>query len=61
MTWTWSDSILLCHHPLDYDKVESNSSYFTLFRIAVISNDCGFIEPVLNTVSLHQVIIDSRN
>ena len=25
------------------------------FRISVISNDCGFIEPVLNTVSLHQV------
>ena len=30
------------------------------FRISVISNDCGFIEPVLNTVSLHQVKKNSK-
>lgn len=31
-----------------------------MFRISVISNDCGFIEPVLNTVSLHQVKKNSK-
>lgn len=26
----------------------------------MISNDCGFIEPILNTVSLHQVKKNSK-
>ena len=30
------------------------------FRISVISNDCGFIEPILNTVSLHQIKKNSK-
>jgi len=34
--------------------------YVRPYKISVISNDCGFIEPVLNTVSLHQVKKNSK-
>jgi len=34
--------------------------YVRPYKITVISNDCGFIEPILNTVSLHQVKKNSK-
>jgi len=34
--------------------------YVRPYKISVISNDCGFIEPVLNTVSLHQIKKNSK-
>ena len=35
--------------------------YCSIPRITVISNDCGFIEPILNTVSLHQAGLASHS
>ena len=32
------------------------NTYQYPFRILVLSNDSGLIEPILNTVSLHQVL-----
>merc|ERR1719220_3369275 len=34
--------------------------YVRPYKISVISNDCGFIEPILNTVSLHQIKKNSK-
>jgi len=36
-------------------KEERVPLYVRPYKIQVLSNDCGFIEPILNTVSLHQV------
>jgi len=41
-------------------KEERVPLYVRPYKIQVLSNDCGFIEPILNTVSLHQVKKHSR-
>lgn len=41
-------------------KEERVPLYVRPYKIQVLSNDCGLIEPILNTVSLHQVKKHSR-
>lgn len=43
------------YHFIDGCAQEGGNNNVDIFRILCLSNDCGLIEPIVNTVSLHQI------